>query len=179
LKQIESTHEPPRTETHWWLGWKIHLIVFGCGIGLVPMGLIFQPSGGVIGYGMLYLSRLLMIPIILRSLWAIIHLWQQWTITPFQNKLLTWTYRSGFGIILSGFIGHIILLIEFYDENPLGMGAIFFMIPLWIYSLGFPVILVPLIIGKAKDLNIKRRNTFILLIFTIGLYVYTIDHFGL
>lgn len=179
MKPTESTHKPPQTESHWWWGWKIYLILSGCSIGLGTMGIILQPSIGILGYGMWYLSRLLMIPIILRSLWALIHSWQQWTVTPLQSKVLTWIYRSGFGITLTGFIGHIILVIEYYNEHPLGMGALIFMIPFWIYCLGFPLMIVPLIVGKSNDLNIKRRNAFIVLILAIGLYAYTIEHFSL
>ena len=158
------------------------MILSGCSIGLVTIGTIFPPPLGVLGYGMWYLSRLLMIPIILRSLWAVIHSWQQWTVTPFQSKLLTWAYRSGFGITLAGLIGHIILLISLYNEGQLGMGALIFMLPLGIYCLGFPIMIIPLIVGKSNDWNVKRRSSFIvlgLLILTIGLYAYTINHFDL
>jgi len=180
VNSIESTQKPPQTKSQWWWGWKIYLILSGCSIGLATMGMILQPSIGILGYGMWSLSRLLMIPIILRSLWALIHTWQQWTVTPFQSKVLTWTYRSGVGITLIGFIGHIILVIKSYNNtHQLGMGALIFMIPFLIYCLGFPLVIIPLILGKSNDLNIKRRNAFFVLMLVIGLYAYTIEHFNL
>ena len=182
MKPVESTNKQPDIESHWWLGWKVYLILSGCSIGLVTIGMSFKPTIGVLGYGIWYLSRLLMIPILLRSLWAVIHSWQQWTVTPFQSKLLTWTYRSGLGITLAGFIGHIIFLIDLYNERQLGMGGLIFMIPFLIYCLGFPIMIIPLILEKSNDWNVKRRSAFIvliLLILAIGLYAYTIDHFNL
>lgn len=59
------------------------------------------------------------------------------------------------------------------------MGALIFLIPLWIYFIGYPIMTLPLIFGKSKDLNVKRLNTFILLVFTIGFFFYTINHFQL
>ena len=33
MKPIESTNKQPQTESHWWLGWKNHLILSRCSIG--------------------------------------------------------------------------------------------------------------------------------------------------
>lgn len=167
LAPIESTFEQPQTELPWWLGWKVYLILSACGIASIFISMILKPSSVFFGYGMWFPSRLLILPIILRILLVVIHSWRQWIVTPFQSKFLTWIYRAGFGVVFSGLIVNTFLLIAFYKERQLGMGALMFLIPLWIYFIGYPIMIFPLIFGKSKDLNVKRLNTLILLVFTI------------
>ena len=147
------------------------MVLSGLCVG-IGVGLNVRGPAAVILYS---LSRLFFMPIPIRLIWGAFQSWQEWTMTPFQNGVLTWLYRGGFAILLLGVLGHIALMVIFMQSEPrdLGMGVIFLLYPWSVEILGFIIMVIPLIIGKSEALTTQRIRGAILFICGVAMWLAT------